>query len=214
MSELVGKVLHEPSRGELVAVIYHAKTNLSPGTYLSIKLTGGRDHGDLLCLVEGPFSKGISSEQLMGGRIVSLRMVSELHPQASTLWALGTVGADVLVPPQEFLVRLFGGDFYSSSKKAQSSVQIPLGVGELRNYESPVGVSILGEEMNSHTCVLAQSGAGKSYAVGVILEEIAFKTWANIVVLDLNSDYVRFNEFLSLTEVNAPQNNCVPLLYD
>jgi hypothetical protein len=48
--------------------------------------------------------------------------------------------------------------------------------------------------LGCHTAVLAQSGSGKSFFVGRVMEEILIRTKARIVVLDPNSDFVRFPE--------------------
>jgi hypothetical protein len=45
-----------------------------------------------------------------------------------------------------------------------------------------------------HTAVLAQSGSGKSFLVGRLIEEILLNTKARVVVLDPNSDFVRLPE--------------------
>ena len=42
-----------------------------------------------------------------------------------------------------------------------------------------------------HVAILAQTGAGKSYLAGVILEEL-YKKHANVLVIDPNGDYVNF----------------------
>jgi hypothetical protein len=48
--------------------------------------------------------------------------------------------------------------------------------------------------LGCHTAVLAQSGSGKSFMVGRLIEELLIKTKARIVVLDPNSDFVRLGE--------------------
>ncbi len=48
--------------------------------------------------------------------------------------------------------------------------------------------------LGCHTAVLAQSGSGKSFLVGRLIEELLIKTKARIVVLDPNSDFVRLPE--------------------
>lgn len=45
-----------------------------------------------------------------------------------------------------------------------------------------------------HVAVLAQSGSGKSFMVGRLIEELLIKTKARVVVLDPNSDFVRLGE--------------------
>ncbi len=54
--------------------------------------------------------------------------------------------------------------------------------------------------------VFGQSGSGKSYAIGKILEELYFHTPANIVVLDINGDYKKFTAPIEpLNKINAKQ---------
>jgi DNA helicase HerA-like ATPase len=45
-----------------------------------------------------------------------------------------------------------------------------------------------------HTFVCGQSGSGKTYSLGVLLERILLETSLRVVVLDPNSDYVRLAE--------------------
>jgi DNA helicase HerA-like ATPase len=44
----------------------------------------------------------------------------------------------------------------------------------------------------AHTAIFAQTGAGKSFLLGRYLEEILLKTRAKVVILDPNSDFLRF----------------------
>lgn len=45
-----------------------------------------------------------------------------------------------------------------------------------------------------HTFLCGQSGSGKTYALGVVLEQLLLETQLRVVVLDPNSDYVRMRE--------------------
>src|SRR5438876_4635337 len=54
--------------------------------------------------------------------------------------------------------------------------------------------SIDAKSIGCHTVVLAQSGSGKSFMVGRLIEEILLKTNARVIVLDPNSDFVRLGE--------------------
>jgi uncharacterized protein len=47
---------------------------------------------------------------------------------------------------------------------------------------------------NRHTFLCGQSGSGKTYSLGVILERLLMETDLRIVVLDPNSDFVRLGE--------------------
>ena len=47
---------------------------------------------------------------------------------------------------------------------------------------------------NRHTFLCGQSGSGKTYSLGVILEQLLTETDLRLVVLDPNSDFVRLGE--------------------
>jgi hypothetical protein len=59
-------------------------------------------------------------------------------------------------------------------------------VGFLTNVTKPFEISFLADEFKRHTGLFGQSGSGKSYALGKIIEESYFKTQFDIVVLDPN----------------------------
>jgi len=86
-------------------------------------------------------------------------------------------GQEVFVAPQEMLENFF-------TKNIDSGVQI----GGLITREE-VKVSIDPNGFRRHLAIIAQTGAGKSYLVGVILESL-LPLGATIIVFDPNSDYV------------------------
>jgi type IV secretory pathway VirB4 component len=45
-----------------------------------------------------------------------------------------------------------------------------------------------------HTFFCGQSGSGKTYALGTVLERLLLETSLRIVVLDPNSDFVRLDD--------------------
>ena len=45
-----------------------------------------------------------------------------------------------------------------------------------------------------HTFLCGQSGSGKTYSLGVVLEQLLLETDLQIVVLDPNSDFVRLGQ--------------------
>ena len=47
---------------------------------------------------------------------------------------------------------------------------------------------------NRHTFLCGQSGSGKTYSLGVILERLLIETDLRMVVLDPNSDFVRLGD--------------------
>lgn len=62
------------------------------------------------------------------------------------------------------------------------------------NRDTSAPGSIDPRSIGCHTAVLAQSGSGKSFMVGRLIEEILLKTKARVIVLDPNSDFVRLGE--------------------
>lgn len=48
--------------------------------------------------------------------------------------------------------------------------------------------------LNRHTFWCGQSGSGKTYALGVLLEQVLLHTRLPLVILDPNSDFVKFSE--------------------
>jgi uncharacterized protein len=68
-----------------------------------------------------------------------------------------------------------------------------LEVGELALAPGvPLGLDAGG--FGRHTFLCGQSGSGKTYALGVLLERLLMETSLRVVVLDPNSDYVRLGE--------------------
>jgi uncharacterized protein len=59
-----------------------------------------------------------------------------------------------------------------------------------------VSAAIQAKGFGRHTFVCGQSGSGKTYAMGVVLEHLLHETSLRIVVLDPNSDYVNLGRLL------------------
>src|SRR5262249_49439160 len=62
----------------------------------------------------------------------------------------------------------------------------------LEALPSLVPVNLRTEGLTAHTAVIAQSGSGESFMLGRLLEEGALKTRARVLILDPNSDLVKF----------------------
>jgi hypothetical protein len=77
-----------------------------------------------------------------------------------------------------------------------------LHLGRLAGQDS-VGVALVPNRLNRHTFWCGQSGSGKTYALGVLLERILLTTRLPMVVFDPNSDFVRLHE--QATEADAGQ---------
>ncbi len=66
-------------------------------------------------------------------------------------------------------------------------------VGELA-LASGVPFALDAAGFGRHTFLCGQSGSGKTYSLGVLLEQLMMRTNLRVVVLDPNSDYVRLGE--------------------
>jgi hypothetical protein len=62
---------------------------------------------------------------------------------------------------------------------------------------------LLPTKFNRHTFWCGQSGSGKTYALGVVLEQLIAATRLPVVILDPNSDFTRFHETRPDTDAPA-----------
>jgi uncharacterized protein len=69
-----------------------------------------------------------------------------------------------------------------------------LTIGTLLESESAAPARLLASKLNRHTFWCGQSGSGKTYALGVALEQIMLHTRLPLVILDPNSDFVKLGE--------------------
>jgi len=84
-----------------------------------------------------------------------------------------------------------------------------LRVGALLGVSESVPVRLDPAGFKRPTGLFGQTGAGKSYALGVIVEELILQTKARVVVLDPNGDFVRFKDDLKeLGKINEGGNLC------
>jgi uncharacterized protein len=65
-----------------------------------------------------------------------------------------------------------------------------LDVGELL-LEPEVRFSLAADGFDRHTFLCGQSGSGKTFALGVLLEQVLLQTSIRVVILDPNSDFVQ-----------------------
>ena len=78
-----------------------------------------------------------------------------------------------------------------------------LAIGNLSLVDAPFSLDAGG--FDRHTFLCGQSGSGKSYSLGVVLEQLLLETDLRIVILDPNSDFARLPEVLDSTEAHAAE---------
>ena len=69
-------------------------------------------------------------------------------------------------------------------------------VGTWRSGHVETAAHLRAQGFNRHTFLCGQSGSGKTYALGVILEQLILRTRLRMVVLDPNADFVRLGDTL------------------
>lgn len=67
-------------------------------------------------------------------------------------------------------------------------------IGTMRRVGEALPATLQAAGFGRHTLVCGQSGSGKTYSLGVVLERLLLETDLRIAVLDPNSDYVRLGE--------------------
>ncbi len=83
------------------------------------------------------------------------------------------------------------------------STHLPIGT----HLDSETAASLLAHRLNRHTFWCGQSGSGKTYALGVLLEQVMLHTELPIVVLDPNSDFTE----LGSVRADAPEDAAAEL---
>ncbi len=68
-----------------------------------------------------------------------------------------------------------------------------LEIGELALIAEPVPATLDASGFDRHTFLCGQSGSGKTYSLGVVLERLLIDTELRIIVIDPNSDFVHLD---------------------
>lgn len=125
--------------------------------------------------------------QLHGeGALFGLVQGSQLHPQSTA--AFGS--AEIRRADADTVEQLYEG------------AGATMAVGTLLG-DASVPARLIPHRFNRHTFWCGQSGSGKSYALGVLIEQLLIQTGLSMVVFDPNGDYVRLGE-LSAHGATAP----------
>ena len=82
-----------------------------------------------------------------------------------------------------------------------------LDVGRALYTHGPVRATLKAKGFDRHTFLCGQSGSGKTFALGVILERLLLETDLKIVILDPNSDFARLDRIRPLDDVNRTSSS-------
>jgi DNA helicase HerA-like ATPase len=142
----------------------------------SLVLVEQADGTTWLGLVEGPIPGRDGVEGGVGGRL------------------LGRLGGEHLdhTPGPPFADATVRGADAASVDALHRATRANLDIGEM--MASPGPARLLAHRFNRHTFWCGQSGSGKTYALGVVLEQLLARTSLPLVIFDPNSDFVRLGE--------------------
>jgi uncharacterized protein len=91
-------------------------------------------------------------------------------------------------------------------RSSQGSAHV-LDIGNALNVTGTARVLLRADAFNRHTFLCGQSGSGKTFALGVILEQLLLHTGLRVIILDPNSDFVRLHSLLSLKNINRTRSS-------
>jgi uncharacterized protein len=162
--------------------------DLQPGAYVVLEHTAGSRLGQVLSLaLVTEEATAIEQPIAQAGGTARSRVLARLARGEGTI--LGGDGG----PFHDALARPAAPDEVRAWLDHATSPRAHLEVGELALAP---GVPCLLDAggFARHTFMCGQSGSGKTYSLGVVLERLMLETGLRIVVLDPNSDYVHLAE--------------------
>jgi hypothetical protein len=104
-----------------------------------------------------------------------------------------------LHPPQETdtfdeaTITAAGGDLVRGYLQTMAGARATLSVGAVQRCTGSPEAFLRADGFDRHTFLCGQSGSGKTYALGLLLEQLLLHTELNLVIIDPNSDFVRLN---------------------
>lgn len=113
--------------------------------------------------------------------------------EGDVLGRLGADGVD-LGPTAPFVADRVSRAGTAATVALQRATGATIAVATRTVSDGPVDVRLRPGKLNRHTFLCGQSGSGKTYALGVLLEQMLVHTGVTMVVLDLNADFVRLYE--------------------
>jgi DNA helicase HerA-like ATPase len=157
---------------------------LQPGGLVRLSSAQGAEYvGQLLELDDLPSGgRGGDERRVIGtGALLGRRAGDDVLP----------IGSELL--PDEVTVEPAPPELVRAWQRAVSGSRTALPLGSMQLSASDVA-SLVAAGFNRHTFLCGQSGSGKTYALGVVLEQLLLNTRIRIVVLDPNSDYVNLDQ--------------------
>jgi uncharacterized protein len=82
----------------------------------------------------------------------------------------------------------------------------PLEIGVIKFTDNQVRATLNPSDFYCHSFLCGQTRSGKTWALGVILEQLLLNTSLRIVVIDPNSDFIKLDQFHSIEDINKTRS--------
>ena len=121
---------------------------------------------------------------------------------------LGKVGDNGFTPTantdtfQRAEIALADAEMVSRYLASASRKKASLPIGQALYVDGDAAVRLNASGFNRHTFLCGQSGSGKTFSLGIILEQLLLETDLRMVIIDPNSDFISLNQLRTLDEVN------------
>ena len=121
---------------------------------------------------------------------------------------LGKVGENGFTPMsntdtfQRAGIALADAEMVSRYLACASGKEASLPIGQALYVDGHAAVRLSASGFNRHTFLCGQSGSGKTFALGIILEQLLLETDLRMVVIDPNSDFIGLNQLRTLDGIN------------
>lgn len=103
---------------------------------------------------------------------------------------------------QRALIKLAESDLVARYLADPGRERASLAIGHTLFVDGYAAVGLDAGGFNRHTFLCGQSGSGKTFSLGIILERLLVETDLHIVIIDPNSDFVRLGQVRPRDEVN------------
>ncbi|MEZ4496801.1 MAG: ATP-binding protein [Thermomicrobiales bacterium] len=182
---------------------------LNPGAYVRIVTNDGvallgQVHERALFDIEGPEVKVTDESADLGQHGISVNE-ARIRLQSSIVRGSGVILYQIAPTPGPSTLPGFADAEISLPSAADMEInhaqwakgRSTLEIGGMRGADVDLPALIDARGFNRHTFLCGQSGSGKTYSLGVVLEQLLMHTNLRVAVLDPNADYVRLGKLNS-----------------
>ena len=167
---------------------------VSPGGFVSLVDGDRRALGQVLdqglAVREGPSTGATLDEAGLGG---GDRLALTTHVRLRVIEGTGRILRGDGLPFVDAQVETSPADEVAAFFDEANVDAARLPVGQLALVHDPVTANLDASGFDRHTFLCGQSGSGKTYSLGVVLERLLLDTDLRIIVIDPNSDFVHLD---------------------